>query len=419
MRLLTITILLALPFAPASYGYSVLTHEAIIDSVWDKEIRRVLLRRFPGATPEELLHAHAYAYGGCIIQDIGYYPSGTKFFSDLTHYVRSGDFVLALMREAQDINEYAFALGALAHYAADNDGHRLATNRGVPLLFPKLQRKFGDTVTYEDNPAAHLKTEFAFDVLQVARGDYASDAYHSFIGFEVSRPLLERGFEDTYGLELESVMPNVDHVIESYRRTVSSLVPKATKIAWASKKKEIAGRTPGITRQKFLYNISRASYEKSWSTNYSEPGFGSKLLAFLLEIIPKVGPLKVLALRMPTPQVETMFMASFNTTLDQYRRLLAKEGDNNLSLVNDNIDVGHVTEAGQYRLSDDAYAQLLDRLIEHSATISAPLRNDILAYYKDLSAPISTKHDKKHWQKLTGQIEKLRSDNSIAFGAAQ
>lgn len=135
MRLLTITILFALAFGPASYGYSVLTHEAIIDSVWDKEIRRVLLRRFPGATPEELLHAHAYAYGGCIIQDIGYYPSGNKFFSDLTHYVRSGDFVLALMREAQDINEYAFALGALAHYAADNDGHRLATNRGVRCCF--------------------------------------------------------------------------------------------------------------------------------------------------------------------------------------------------------------------------------------------------------------------------------------------
>lgn len=413
-RLLTIVVLLGIWFAPASNGYSVLTHEAIIDSVWDKEIRGLLLRRFPAATPDELRQAHAYAYGGCIIQDIGYYPSGNKLFSDLTHYVRSGDFVLALIQESHDINEYAFALGALAHYASDNDGHRLATNRGVPVLFPKLRRKFGDTVTYADNPAAHLKTEFAFDVLQVARGDYASDAYHSFIGFEVSKPVLERGFQDTYGIELESVMPNIDHVIGSYRQTVSFLVPKMTNVAWASKNKDIANRTPGITRRKFLYNISRASYEKSWNKNYSEPGFGSKLLALVLDIIPKVGPLKVLALRMPTPQVETMFMASFNTTLDEYRRLLAEQGGDHLPLPNTNIDVGRVTNAGQYRLSDDSYARLLDRLMDRGEPISAPLRTDILVYYKDLSAPISTKHNKKQWQKLVSQIEKLRSQNSTS-----
>jgi hypothetical protein len=83
-------LLLFLP-APAAYGYSVLTHEAIIDSTWDSAIRPLLLQRFPAATPDELTQAHAYAYGGCIIQDLGYYPFGSKFFSDLTHYVRSGD----------------------------------------------------------------------------------------------------------------------------------------------------------------------------------------------------------------------------------------------------------------------------------------------------------------------------------------
>jgi hypothetical protein len=411
---LTLSVFLGLLFAPASYGYSVLTHEAIVDSVWDSQIQKLLLQRFPGATAEELKQAHAYAYGGCIIQDLGYYPAGNKFFSNLVHYARSGDFIVALIRESQDMNEYAFALGALAHYAADNNGHRLATNRGVPVLFPELQRKFGDTVTYADNPAAHLKTEFAFDVLQVARGDYASDGYHSFIGFEVSKPVLERAFLDVYGLDLESLMPNIDHVIGTYRRTVSSLIPKATRVAWVSKKKEIAQRTPGVTRKKFLYNISRASYEKSWNKNFSEPGFGSKLLAFLLEIVPKVGPLKVLALRMPTPEVETMFMASFNATLDQYRHLLAEQSENRLSLINDNFDVGRVTEAGQYRLADDSYAELLDRLTEHGEAVDTALRSDILQYYGDLSGPISTKHDKRHWQKLVSQIEGLRNAKAAA-----
>jgi hypothetical protein len=127
-------VLAVLLSASLSHGYTVLTHEAIIDSVWDTSIRKLLLKRFPDATPEELEQAHAYAYGGCIIQDMGYYPFSSRFFSDLTHYVRTGDFIAALIRESQDVNEYAFALGALEHYAADTEGHRIATNRAVPIL---------------------------------------------------------------------------------------------------------------------------------------------------------------------------------------------------------------------------------------------------------------------------------------------
>ena len=227
--------LLLLFAAPAGYSYSVLTHEAIIDSTWDSAIRPLLLKRFPAATPEELTQAHAYAYGGCIIQDLGYYPFGSKFFSDLTHYVRSGDFVLNLIRESQDINEYAFALGALSHYAADNNGHPLAVNIAVPLLYPKLGVKFGKLVTYADDPFTHAKTEFAFDVFQAARGHYASAAYKSFIGFEVAKPVLQRAFEDTYGLSLEKAFLDVDLAIGSYRRAVGSILPAMTRVAWQLK----------------------------------------------------------------------------------------------------------------------------------------------------------------------------------------
>ena len=166
-----------------SYGYTVLTHEAIIDSVWDASLQKILLKRFPDATPEDLKMAHGYAYGGSIIQDMGYYPLSSRLFSDLTHYVRSGDFIAALLRESKDLDEYAFALGALEHYAADTEGHRIATNRAVPLLYPKLRRKYGNDVTYWENPVAHVRTEFGFDVLQVAAGRYAPDSYRSFIGF--------------------------------------------------------------------------------------------------------------------------------------------------------------------------------------------------------------------------------------------
>src|SRR5208283_5405468 len=191
------------------------------------------------ATPDELLKAHAYVYGGAIIQDIGYYPHGTKFVSDATHYFRSGDFIVSLLRNAQNLNEYAFAIGALAHYAADNCGHRLATNLAVPLLYPELQNKYGPVVTYGDNPIAHIKTEFAFDVLQVAKGHYAPDSYHDFVGFEVSLPVLERAFQETYGIELKSVISNEERAANSYRNSVNGLIPKATRVAWNLKQHDI------------------------------------------------------------------------------------------------------------------------------------------------------------------------------------
>ena len=315
-------LVLALSWPARCAAYSVLSHEAIIDSAWDANIKPVLLKRFPDATPDELRQAHGYAYGGAIIQDLGYYPHGSILFSDLTHYVRSGDFVLALLRDAQqskDLNAYAFALGALAHYASDNTGHPNATNRSVPLLYPKLKKKYGDSVTYENDPLAHVKTEFGFDVLEIAQQRYAPETYHDFIGFEVATPWLEQAFQETYGLPLKAVLTDEDRVLNSYRHAVSQQIPKATRIAWTLKKDDIQKDAPGTTKNKFLYNLSRSSYEKQWGTNYQRPSFGEKFLAFLYRLIPKFGPLRVLQLRLPTPQVETIFEASFNTTLDRYR----------------------------------------------------------------------------------------------------
>src|SRR5882762_832655 len=354
--------LLFLLSVPAARPYSVLTHEAIVDSVWDGSIKVLLLERFPAATPEELIEAHAYAYGGSIIQDLGYYPFSNKFFSDLTHYVRTGDFVLSLIRNSQDLKEYAFSLGALAHYAADNSGHSMATNLAVPLLYPKLRVKFGNLITYADDPFSHLKTEFGFDVFQAAKGRYAPDGYKGFIGFEVSKPVLERAFEDTYGMKIEQVFSNFDLAVGSYRRTVSSILPAMTRVAWQLKKQEIRKDAPGITRKKFLYNISRSSYEKNWGTTYPRPTRRSMVLAFFFRIVPRVGPFKALAFKRLTPATEKIFMASFSTTIDRYRQLLSELKADRLQLTNENFDTGLLTEAGQYKLTDAAYAKLLDKL---------------------------------------------------------
>ena len=391
-------------------AYAVLAHEAIIDSAWKTNIRPVLLQRFPNATKEELKEAHGYAYGGAIIQDMGYYPHGSFFFSDLTHYVRSGDFILALIRDSRDLNGYAFALGALAHYAADNDGHPLSTNRAVPLLYPKLKKKYGNLVTYEEDKLAHVKTEFGFDVLEVARGRYAPDSYHDFIGFAVDVPLLEQAFRETYGLDLKSVLTDEDKVLGSYRHDVSQLIPKATRVAWSLKKDEIQKDQPSMTKREFLFNLSRASYQKKWGKNYQRPTAGERFLAFLVRILPKIGPLRVLELKTPTPETERMFEGSFNVTLDRYRQLLDEVSVNHLNLANKNFDTGEFTGPGKYRLNDEAHARLLDALAKNNFSGASPeVRAELLDFFRNPDAPYTIKRKPKEWATVQAELEQLKN----------
>ena len=262
-------------------AYSVLTHEEIVDLLWKDDIQPRLLQRYPNSTPDDL--KKAYAFAGSLVQDMGYYPFGSKYFSDLTHYVRSGDFIVNLINDATDLNEYAFALGALAHYAADNVGHP-AVNQAVAIEFPKLRKKFGKEVTYADNPKAHIRTEFGFDVAQVAKNRYTSDRYHDFIGFEISKPVLERAFQDTYGIPLTDVVAKEDLAIGTFRRAISKIVPEMTRVALVARKKELVSETPNFNARKFRYYLSKTSYQKEWGKGYRRPGFGTRVLAFFPEI---------------------------------------------------------------------------------------------------------------------------------------
>ncbi len=408
--IIVMAFILAVGYPSETEAYAVLAHEAIVDSVWDANLRPLLLKRFPGATVAQLKEAHGFAYGGAIIQDMGYYPHGSFFFSDLTHYVRSGDFVLALLRDSKDIDGYAFALGALAHYVADIDGHPMGTNRAVPILYPKLKKKYGDSVSYEQDKLAHVKTEFGFDVLEVARGRYAPDSYHDFIGFGVSVPLLEQAFQETYGLDLKSVLSDENKVVSSYRHDVSQLIPKATRVAWSLKKANIMKDQPGITKKKFLFNLSRASYQKNWGKDYQPPTFGERFVAFLIRILPKFGPLRVLQLKTPTPETERMFEASFNATLDRYRLLLSQVGAAQLDLPNDNFDTGQVTGPGKYRLNDETHAKLLEALAKEDFRGASPqVQAELLEFFGHPDAPYSMKRRPKDWIKVQSELQQLKT----------
>jgi zinc dependent phospholipase C len=411
---LALFVLLATVRLPA---YSVLTHEQVIDFLWDSDIKKLLLERYPNTTPEELQHAHAYAYGGCLIQDMGYYPGGNKFFTDLTHYVRSGDFVVEMIRESRDVNELAFALGALAHYVADSNGHP-TVNRSVPKEFPKLRRKFGDVVTYSDDPPSHLQTEFGFDVLEVAKQRYTSQAYHDFIGFEVAQPLLERAFAATYALDLKQLFPDEDRAIGSYRHAVSVWLPRLTQTALITKKDELAA-VPNFNPAKFRFILKRAEYEREWGSNYYRPGFFARLLAVLIRIVPKVGPLRVVDPKPPTPETEKMYMASVEKTVSAYRSDLHQAAQKRLILVEDNLDTGDRTAPGQYKLADRAYARLLRELARKNfADVPPELRNDVLSFYSDLSRPFETRRHKKDWKRLLENLNALKQHNVTARNGA-
>lgn len=377
-----ILLLFLLTTMPSLRAYSVLTHEALIDSAWDEGIRPVLMKRYPGASAEDLKKAHAYAYGGAIIQDLGYYPLGNRFFSDLVHYIRGGDFVEQLILQSRDLNELAFALGALAHNAADNYGHPIGINRAVPLVYPKLKRKFGDEVTYADDSASHLKVEFGFDVSQVAQRHYAPEAYHDFIGFEVAKDLLQRAFQTTYQMELKSAFLGLDVALGTFRWTVSQLIPHMTKTAWALHEEEIEHARPGMTRQQFVYNLSRASFEKEWGHSYKRPGFVSRFLALLFRIVPKVGPFSALSFRAPGPEAQKLIMASFNEALKNYRHSLAELGKgDSLQLSNDNLDTGDVARYGTYKPADKAVDKLVRKLVDKHAEVPEELRQSLRKFY--------------------------------------
>ncbi|HEX8031358.1 MAG TPA: zinc dependent phospholipase C family protein [Vicinamibacterales bacterium] len=379
---IVIIALVALMVPSRAGAYSVLSHEATIDAAWDASIKPLLLARFPKTSAEALEDARAYAYGGCVIHDLGYYPFGSRFFSNLLHYVRSGDFIESLIKNATDINEYAFALGALGHYAADNNGHPLAINRVVPMTYPKVRAKFGDRVPYDKAPKQHILVEFSFDVVQVASGAYAPQAFHRFIGFKVAEPLLERAFQETYGLEMGSLFVDRSLALGTFRYAVAKAVPEMTKVAWKKKREEIEQLVPGVTEQSFVFNLSRRDYEKEFGRDYAKPRGFARVVGWLYHLVPKVGPFRALAFEVPSAEAEQLFLQSFARTKARYAQELSAVRAGRPVFANTNFDVGETVPRGGYSLADDTYDELMEKFAAPGGpAIPAALRADLVRHF--------------------------------------
>ena len=407
-------------FPQAAFGYSVLTHEELIDLAWNDSIRPLLLARFPKATEAQLREAHAYAYGGSAIQDMGYYPFGKQFFSDLTHYVRSGDFVAYLFRDAENIDEYAFAIGALSHYVGDSVGHSLAVNPSTAIEFPKLEHRFGRSVTYDESPHGHIRTEFAFDIDQLANYEFAPAAYLRAIGFKVPRKALERAFINTYGIDSHEIFGRTHGALRSYRLSVRTLISEFAEAELVLHRHQFPLQPSDENYALFSERVSRTNYDRHWKHAFKGPGMGAHVLAVLVFIVPKIGPVSDLAIKIPTPETEEWYLKSVNHAVDVYHDLLAKmrtETDFRLALANLDLDTGKLTRPGTYPLTDKTYAELLERLtVNPERIVPARLKKNILDYYSDPKAPIVTKKNKQAWSRVTAELQIL---NGMKVGAPE
>lgn len=415
---LTVAVFAARP----AQAYSVFTHEELIDLTWQDSIRPLLVARFPGVTEAQLRVAHAYAYGGCTMQDMGYYPFENEFFSELTHYVRAGDFINNLFREAQTVDEYAFAIGALSHYLGDSFGHSLATNPSTGIDFPKLARKYGPVVTYDENPHAHVRTEFGFDIGQLSKRTFAPPAYMEFIGFHTPRTLLERAFRVTYGFDIHGLFGRTRLALHTYRFAVRRFLPAFAGAEVVLHGKQFTADIGNEGYDEFIKQLQHADYERHWAYTYKEPGVGPHLLAAVIKIVPKVGPASMLAIKIPDKKTEGLYVESVNHTAATYRDLLAKLRENpqaTLDLPNRDLDTGARVRPGAYALTDKTYAKLVAKLTQDGTiVIPAGVKRDILDYYADAHAPISTKKNARLWKRLMAQLEILRGMKTERDGRA-
>ena len=414
---LALCIPLIIAWPPSGQAYGFLTHQQLVDQAWNTVVVPILLNRFPLLTTEQVREAHAYAYGGCIVQDFGYYPFAHAFFSDLTHYVRTGDFVQKLFQHAHTANELAFAIGALSHYVGDTIGHSQATNPSVAIAFPKLRAKYGSSVNYAQGKQEHVRVEWAFDANQAAKLRLAPAAYVHQIGLNVARDQLAAAFYETYGIPLKEIVSGLLPAMTTFRFGARSFLPNCTYTEALLHKGQFPADTPGPELEQYEREIGKLPTEEGWDQYRRKPGVKIHLLAGFVVILPKVGTLKMLAIKAPTEETERAYIASVNLStaaLAVYlRQLMGTQTD--MGLADRDLDTGEPVVPGGYLLTDKTYAQLLARITKTSTDpIPAGLKQDIVAYYSDPAAPISTKKDAKEWAAVQERLQVLSHMKTIS-----
>jgi uncharacterized protein (DUF433 family) len=411
---LAVLLLVLLTTPQPAHAYSVLTHEQIVDLAWGDSIQPLLLRRYPNLTPAQLREARAYAYGGCVIQDLGYYPLGKPLFSDLLHYVRTGDFVRALFRDAKGPDDVAFAIGALSHYLGDTIGHAESINPAVGVEFPALAAKFGPNVNYAEGKHQHVRTEFAFDVNEIDKHRLAPEKYLNHIGFAIPVPLLARAFYDTYGLDIGEILGRHRPTLRGYRYSVRTLLPRVAYAETLLYRHRLPPDAPSPALDELTRQIAILSAQDHWDKYRSHAGIGTHLLAGFLFILPKIGPFSILSLRGPTPATEQQYLDSLVHTIGVFRYELAHASISD-GIPNKDLDTGDIIRPGTYRLCDQTYADLLHQIVLAPGTpIPFGIKRDLQAYFADPEKAIYLQRDPKEFARMKAELPILATISTHA-----
>ena len=413
-------LLLLLSFPVTSRAFSVLAHQAIVDQNWKDQLVPLIRKRFPTVSEQDLKDARSYARAGSHLPDLGYFPFGSREFTDLLHYVRTGDFINRLIAEANTVDEYAFAFGVMAHYEGDTLGHPLATNLSVPKIFPKLEEQYGDTVTYAESPTSHLQTEFRFDILQIAHRHEIPDLFEHSIEFKVPKDFLNRVFKETYGLELSDLFTNFDVALTTYRWGFRTLIDEATGIAWQLYREDIDSLEPGVVEKDFLHVIPRGDFEKEFGNAFMSPGYFARFFGLLGNLVPNVGPLARLPYRPLPKDVRILYFRAFKEASLHYQQELAKVRDNRSDLPDLILDTGGADQAGVYPPADKAYAELLKHHEKDQfARVSPSLARIMMKHFENRDAALKFEESDSDRQETLSALASFESAMKRESSTAQ
>jgi hypothetical protein len=399
--------LLAFVAPPHTYAYSILTHEQLIDLLWSSDILPMLHTRFPDARPEDLRLARKYAYGGALLADAGYYPKGEPYTANLTHYVLAGDFVTNLFRNATDVYELAFAVGALTHYVGDTIGHSTATNPSVAIAFPNLVKPGGTQigtdglpeaiVTYEDGEAQYKQVEVGFDINSLNHKRFIPKKIMDRIGFDVPLQQFTYAFYQTYGLQVDFTHTDSSLNLHAYAGDAKGVITEGIYAIASKHKKDGPDESSIAELPEFQAMIANAEAEGHWNKYKRAGGFESKAMIVVLGVDPAIPIARV---EMPITTTQRMYIRSVLQSVKLLKQILKtpvapterfiplwpsdQSNSSPTSLPNFNLDTGHLEPSRAYRLTDDAYFDLLGRIVANPTwPIPPSTKTAIQTYFSD------------------------------------
>ena len=395
---LPLLLLLALVMPVRTEAYAVMTHRHLVDLLWASEITPLLRARFPDTSPDELRNARSFAYGGALIADAGYYPKGEAFTSDITHYIRSGDFVTNLFRTATDVYELAFAVGALTHYVGDALGHSCATNPSVADAFAGVKRTPGscaythlernNSARYEDGPAEHRQVEFGFDVNMLNRGRFMPKKVSDRIGFDVTLQQLTYAFYLTYGLKDDFTEKGFSLNASAYNRA-SDILPAGTDAVAHRNRKLTVQEAPTAELDEYNQLLDSAKANGHWREYKQTHGKMSQTMQILIALHPTFD---IATIKGPTTITQQRYLASIVSSVHVLRQILQRMKEETQlhpaaepadflpqwpagdplhavgPLPNFNLDTGELAGSQPYRLANKAYSDLLHKLVENESS---------------------------------------------------